>query len=154
MLQIYTFTQLYCLDFCHEEKDVMKNLALICIVLFTSLFLFSCNDEINHEQYVYEYGMKVNDVFQTKSNSLKFRIKEINDSRCPKDVVCVWAGMVEVKLDVETPEKKVLSLNSYNNLADTIGVYEIRLVEVQPYPVSTKVIKPEDYEVSLKITVL
>ena len=152
-MQIYILAQLFSSVFSHYEKETMKKISLILLVLVVGIILFSCKDEIQ-EQYIYEYGLKLNDVYQTKGNSIKFTVTEINDSRCPSDVVCVWAGMVEVKFAFDAPEKKMLSLNSYNNLADTIGIYEIRLVEVQPYPVSTKQIKLEDYKVSLKITTL
>lgn len=132
----------------------MKNLAYILIALLSVTFLNSCKDEPTPEGVVFEDALKLNSVFQTKSNSIKLTISEINDSRCPSDVVCVWQGMVVVKISADLPEKKVLSLNSYNNQADTIGHFEIRLIDVLPYPVSTKVIKLEDYEVKLKVTEL
>ncbi len=85
---------------------------------------------------------------------MNFLVTEINDSRCPSDVVCVWQGKADVKINVKSPVSGSLPLNSYDQLVDTIGNYSFELKEISPYPGSTKVIKPEDYTVTLKIVEL
>jgi len=130
----------------------MKNL----IYIFALMLLFtSCNKENDSVPEIFRLGTEedfsLGDENHSDDNQLKFRITEINDSRCPSDVVCVWEGMVVVKITVDSPVQGSLSLNSYNNKADTLGQYSFRLIEVSPYPVSTEEIKLEDYDVTLKI---
>jgi hypothetical protein len=105
-----------------------------------------------------ENEFKINGVYHSSDNSLKFSITEINDSRCPSDVVCVWAGKADVKIKVESPFSGNLVLSTMNNgfykNIDTLGNYSFQLVDVSPYPISTEEIKLEDYSVTLKIEVL
>ena len=130
----------------------MKNLLLISII---SLFLLACNknDEVELEDFELgtEEQFKLGAINKSADNLLKFRITEINDSRCPSDVTCVWEGMVEVKISIENPITDSIALNSHNNLIDTVGQYIFELKEITPYPVSTKTIELEDYDVTLKI---
>jgi hypothetical protein len=69
-------------------------------------------------------------------------------------VVCVWEGKADVKIDVTSPVRGSITLSTYNHLTDTIGNYSFELKDVSPYPISTKTIKLEDYNVTLKIVEL
>jgi hypothetical protein len=55
----------------------------------------------------------------------------VSDSRCPKDVQCVWAGTVEVRAAVET---KVAHGEHIFKLGEpiTVGDLSVTLVEVRP----------------------
>ena len=101
-----------------------------------------------------ENEFKINGEYHSADNYLNFSVTEINDSRCPSDVVCVWQGKADVKIEVKNPVRGSISLNTYDNLIDTVGNYSIELIDVSPYPVSTKVIKLEEYKVTLKIVEL
>jgi hypothetical protein len=115
--------------------------------------LISCDKESISESFSVglESNFKINNNYQSLDNSLDFTITEINDSRCPNDVVCVWEGKADVKIEVASPVKGSIMLSTYNHLLDTIGNYSFELIDVSPYPVSTKTIKLEDYDVTLKI---
>ena len=86
---------------------------------------------------------------------MKFSITEINDSRCASDVTCIWAGKADVTIEVESPVKGSLVLSTIENgidhKTDTLGNYSFQLIDVSPYPVSTQIIKLEEYDVTLKI---
>lgn len=119
--------------------------------VFTVAFLLAgCNKE-EVQVFSLENKFMLNQQFQSADKSLKFTITEINDSRCPSDVVCIWQGEAIVKINVEAPVSGKLELSTFHNQADTLGNYSFRLIEVSPYPISTKAIKLEDYEVKLKI---
>jgi hypothetical protein len=98
-----------------------------------------------------ENDFKINEEYHSSDNSLVFSITEINDSRCPSDVVCVWAGKADVKIMVEQPVAGTIILSTYDNQADTVGNYSFKIIDVLPYPISTKTVKLEDYDVVLKI---
>jgi hypothetical protein len=129
----------------------MKNIILIAFL--STLMILSCNKEDLPDtfkigsQEEFQHG----EMNQSDDNSLKFSITEINDSRCPSDVVCVWEGKVDVKILVESPQSGTIILSTYDNLKDTVGNFSFELIEVLPYPISTQTIKLEDYDVTLKI---
>lgn len=83
------------------------------------------------------------------------------DSRCPSDVVCVWAGDAVAEIQADPPCIKdgcraasaafSLHTNGEPRSGDYFG-YRIRLVALQPYPVSTRPIKPRDYVAWVRVT--
>ncbi|HEX2614659.1 MAG TPA: hypothetical protein VHL10_04140, partial [Nitrososphaera sp.] len=77
------------------------------------------------------------------------------DSRCPSDVTCIWEGQVSVLVDL-TSASDGKSFGNFtltirgsgstdNSSAMTVNGYSLRLVDVQPYPVSTQKISPSEY---------
>lgn len=130
----------------------MKN--LVWLMFISGILLFSCQSENLPETFRYDLNetFQVGDDYCSVNQSLKFRITEINDSRCPSDVVCVWQGEAVVKISIESPLSGSLELSTFNNLTDTIGPYSFELIDVAPYPVSTKTIRLEEYKVTLKIS--
>lgn len=122
-------------------------------IAFFGLVLSSCNYENEQDKLSTGFEEKFRpDTEYFLDNSLKFKITEINDSRCPTDVVCIWAGKADVKIKVESPVSETFVLSTLDNKIDTVGNFSFELIEVSPYPVSTKTIKTEEYNVTLKIT--
>ncbi|WP_452220542.1 hypothetical protein [Lacinutrix salivirga] len=91
---------------------------------------------------------------------LKF-VKVVTDSRCPKNVQCVWAGEVEVLVDVfedgKKTEQKVLkipnampSTKMLGNLFSSEGL-KITGLNVYPYPIHGVEKKNEEYYIQLDI---
>jgi hypothetical protein len=81
------------------------------------------------------------------------------DSRCPSDVVCVWAGQVSVSINLLTSDSDLgtftLTLGAASNTSMAERVVEgfrIKLTDVQPYPVSTHQIALSEYRASLAIS--
>ncbi len=127
--------------------------TIISILSFCAVVLVSCNREMLPETFHIGTSekFKTGADYLSKKNSLQFHITEINDSRCPSDVVCVWAGEAIVKIAVESPVTGTLELNTFDHPKDTLGTFSFELVDVSPYPVSTETIELEDYDVTLKI---
>ena len=94
------------------------------------------------------------------AEKLRFRfVRVANDSRCPKGVECVWAGNVEVLIEIGTKSgrvKKTLRLNtnaSPERPAEAeFGGYIVKLVGVSPYPRAGYKIRPGEYVASLVLT--
>lgn len=130
----------------------MKSLNIL--ILLFAIFIISCEKETIYETFIIglDGDFKLNEEYQLTDNPLAFSIIEINDSRCPSDVICVWQGMAELKIEVNSPVNGTLVLNTYNHLNDTLGNYSFELKDVSPYPISTTTIDPEDYIVTLKIS--
>jgi len=125
----------------------------ILYLFFLFIGLFACNKEKSAELFTFgtEKSFQINDEYLSGDNSLKFSITEINDSRCPSDVFCIWQGKADVKIEVLNPVNETLVLNTFDNLKDTVGNYSFELKVVSPYPISTQTIQLEDYDVTLKI---
>ena len=82
---------------------------------------------------------------------MNFKISEINDSRCQSDVVCIWQEEALVKIKIGSPVNNNIKLSTYDILSDTISSYTFELMDVSPDPISTEIIKLEDYDVTLRI---
>ncbi|MET0534056.1 MAG: hypothetical protein ABW171_07510 [Steroidobacter sp.] len=88
--------------------------------------------------------------FSQQRLDLEF-IRVIEDSRCPSDANCVWAG--EVKLQVATRLNAAAAEQHEITSARpaTVGAFRIVVVQVQPEKISTREIPAEDYRVTLKV---
>ena len=93
------------------------------------------------------FGIPVNEKAIISESGLLLEVSEINDSRCPINVECIWAGNSTVKLNVTSTgiEKTDFTFcigQCENRLqeADTVLLqhqnqsYSFILKEVQPYP--------------------
>lgn len=76
------------------------------------------------------------------------------DSRCPVDVTCVWAGnaTVELKVGMTDAGDTTVALNTdLEPKAATIGGHELRLVALAPVPRSDARIAASDYAATLRV---
>ena len=77
-------------------------------------------------------------------------LEVVNDSRCPSDVTCVWAGFVEVKLDIQgINDGFIINLATGpnpNGIASQVEFEDIsiKLVDVIPYPATNVKINPNE----------
>lgn len=68
----------------------------------------------------------------------------VEDSRCPVDVVCVWAGRVIVRVEVGTGQgKRVMEIESGQSVHVADGMLTLR--EVTPGHRHDQPVKPGDY---------
>jgi len=78
------------------------------------------------------------------------------DSRCPADAICIQGGDAVVKL-VASGDAGSLSIDLHTGDASrasvTYGNVKVSLVELQPYPFSTRTIAPGDYRATLVVSV-
>lgn len=78
-------------------------------------------------------------------------VKVVEDSRCPGDVTCVWAGEVKVQLSTRMRAAEAVQHRITAGQDATVGEFRITVVQVQPERVSTREISPEEYRVTLKV---
>lgn len=68
----------------------------------------------------------------------------VEDSRCPTDVVCVWAGRVVIRAEVGTGRgKRVMTLESGKPVEVADGMLTLR--DVRPGKRQGQTLKPGDY---------
>ena len=83
--------------------------------------------------------------------TIKF-LNVTEDSRCPADAICIWAGQVSILVGViasgTDPENFVLTSGAGSDVSLSerqVGDYVLKLTGVQPYPVSSQQIQPSEY---------
>lgn len=117
----------------------MKNPLLAILILF-STYAFSQNSASESPKI----GIKVplGKTLEYKGVSIKF-IEVVEDSRCPKDVSCIWAGRAIVKAEVSAggnKEEKTLIFGEVrpgevkNTTLYTSKEFSIDGLTLNPYP--------------------
>lgn len=78
----------------------------------------------------------------------------LTESRCPSDVLCVWEGEARIELGLTFGDGPTVpvELDTRGGRTVTHGGYTITLVELDPYPVSTRPCVPQDYVVHLRVS--
>lgn len=80
----------------------------------------------------------------------------ISDSRCPVNVMCFWAGNAEVRFTFfQSDQKTTFKLNTHGGTSfksdSTINGYNIKLLDLLPYPPSDTEIPQNTYYSLLRI---
>lgn len=80
----------------------------------------------------------------------------VADSRCPKGEQCVWAGDATVRVWAQqgTEPRQVRELHTASGAAQVVALrgHELRLLGLDPYPVSGKPIAGGDYLATLTLS--
>ncbi len=76
----------------------------------------------------------------------------IEDSRCPSDVTCIWEGRASVILRIYNQiQYQTIILTTGETTTLYVDSYEINLIDILPYPVSTKDTS-EEYVATISIS--
>ncbi len=106
-----------------------------------------------------EFTLTIGQSATLSGENLTIRFDSIlEDSRCPKNVVCVWVGRVRFGITIsESGISQPLELSTETNAVDGYaqGAFQkYRLAyRIEPYPAEAgKVIAPGDYRLFMKIS--
>jgi hypothetical protein len=90
--------------------------------------------------------------------SIRIRFSAVeSDSRCPSDVVCVWAGdavaalIAEQNCDCRSPSYDLKLHTTLEPKSGTVYGYRIELLRITPYPNSMTPIKQDAYAAWLRV---
>lgn len=130
----------------------MKN--LMCI-----LSLFLCSIAVAQEEpdsQVFNTGLGIGQEFNFGKTQVKFK-KVLSDSRCPREVTCIWAGNATVLLQIFSgeelvEEKKVVVPASGNNYLFMAGGLSVEAIALLPYPDTSSDTSSRDYCLQLRVT--
>ena len=123
----------------------MQHLAFVMFLFFSSV--------INAQEppvKIYSSILQEGGLFTLDEVSIVFK-EVISDSRCPKQVTCIWAGEAKVLLEIyengKFLENRIISSAGENSIQQfsAAGIlYNISGFQLLPYPeVHSKKIKPE-----------
>lgn len=101
------------------------------------------------------FPLRMEQAAEVTGTPIRLRFEEVlEDSRCPADVVCVWAGNARIRLIVEAaaePAELLLNTGLEPRSAPAEG-YLVSLEGVQPATHSARTIQPADYIVTLRVS--
>lgn len=129
-----------------------------CLVLVFSLILGSSYAQESDSIVKFYAEINAGELFSFENKSIQFK-KVISDSRCPKDVTCVWAGEAKVMLAIlengKLIEEKMVTLNAQNKIdLSFLGlkdIYSLKALDLIPYPVSSHKIKDSEYCLKIQL---
>lgn len=101
------------------------------------------------------FAIRIGETAYVADTPLSIRANAVpEDSRCPRDAVCVWAGNARVALTVrDGPNAGDVELNSMlEPRATTRGAYRVELTDVEPVPVAGQPTPAKDYVIRLVAT--
>jgi hypothetical protein len=83
--------------------------------------------------------------------SVRF-VSVVGDSRCPGDAICIQGGDAIVRIDIASGDNRgERDLHTGTLAPVSFGDVEVRLVELQPYPFSSRPFDPTDYRATLRV---
>jgi len=90
-----------------------------------------------------------------EGNGIRLRFEGVTgDSRCPADAVCIQGGDAIVKVQASGdggPASLELHTGDSSRASATYGAVRVTLVELQPYPFSSRPVAPGDYRATLLV---
>lgn len=136
----------------------MKN-SFTLLVAF--LFLVSCEEEVPCKNFVLGEPVEINlgGTVRHCSEDISITYAElISDSRCPTNAICVWQGILEVKITANIlGNESTILLSSEPNFGDkipdsiVIRGFQIKLENALPYPELGLNVKDKDRSVILVV---
>jgi hypothetical protein len=139
-----------------KKVSDMKNYILGSALLLV-IFAFKCERLPSYnlnESFEMHVGSKL---VNTKIITAIRLDKIVEDSRCPKNTNCFWAGQVKVKFtfvnESKLEQEFVLTLRDDRPEESKVIVngFSYELLTVDPYPEAEKKIETADYVVSLEV---
>ena len=104
------------------------------------------------EEFTVKNGQQV--AIEGQKLTVKFS-SLFQDSRCPTDVQCAWAGNGAIVVDLSRKNKKAVQA-MLNTLLDPKGIeykgYKVKLVALNPYPRTPGEHDPSEYEAVLIVS--
>lgn len=105
-----------------------------------------------------EFSIKVGQQLKLEGADSQVKFTGVpQDSRCPTNVNCIWAGNAEVALEWtvdKCPTSITLNTHDAPGKGDEgkVGGFRVKLIKLEPYPHSEKKISPGDYTATLLVT--
>ena len=136
-----------------QKPNNMKKLIFL-LSLAVLAGASKCQQEVGN---TFEPGkafvLKMGEMAKCTCKSVAVRFVEVTeDSRCPKNTNCVWAGEVKTRLDINgTMHELKLGGDGKATTPMEVDNYTIQLMEVNPYPVAGEKIDPASYVATIMV---
>lgn len=128
--------------------------ALICLLCVTG-----CDEKSPSGPTVplnERFTLSPGEVARLDGGDLRFEFVRVSgDSRCPADAICIQGGDAIVQIRATGGNSAELLGLHTGDSSQASAVYDgarITLIELQPYPFSSRPIDPGDYRATLTVT--
>ncbi|MBI2501812.1 MAG: hypothetical protein HYW07_01095 [Candidatus Latescibacteria bacterium] len=96
-------------------------------------------------------------VVERTTGKVYLQLEEVQDSRCPDGVSCIWAGEAKVSIlawdeDEKMQHRFTLTLGNPKESRGYTGTHTVHLMAVSPYPLAEQPTAREDYVVQVGVT--
>ena len=102
-----------------------------------------------------QFSLDIGQTVRMEENKFVIKFKAVNeDSRCPVNVLCEWAGNGKVEfeiLDLDGQNKTVLLNTEDEPRTAILTEHKLTLISLSPSRVEGVSISPADYSVTLRI---
>jgi hypothetical protein len=136
---------------CALAGIVRQLLALVCVLAATA-----CTESPTGPAVPLDTGFTLSpgESRAIEGTTLTIRFNGVTgDSRCPADAVCIQGGSAEVRITAASDAStRDLVLMTGDMRPVQHGPFTIALVQLAPYPFSSRTIPPEDYRATLRVT--
>jgi hypothetical protein len=135
---------------CHSVRCLTVPLTLLCLC-----FLAACDEPAPtrpsvplNQQFTLAPGERATLV--DAAAQIEF-VTVSGDSRCPADAVCIQGGDALVHIVVHGSQVSEYQLHTGDAARSSVqhGPLRITLVDLQPYPFSSRTIRPDQYRATL-----
>jgi len=137
----------------------MRRTALISICLLSVLVLSTgCGEKAREYEPGQEFTLPIGEEAEIKGEDLRLEFLEVTaDSRCPKNVECIWAGEAKYKLRFTKGEIlkqiEITEPGAEGQVSYAWHGYEIR-TSLEPYPQDPGDIEAGDYKLRMSVSKL
>lgn len=135
-----------------EDNELMSCITLYPAYKYSTIFVseYECFKDLTFNEPIFlKYGSCISDFGNRNTICLD---SVITDSRCPENVVCVWAGeaIVRFKFDAYGKESRFIDLHIGTN--DTIiNGYKFSFIDLIPYPNTEHQTSLKDYKAKIML---
>jgi hypothetical protein len=128
-----------------------------CVVLLVCLLtVTACDERVTGPSSALntEFTLGAGESAAIEGASLSVRFNRITgDNRCPADALCVLGGSADVSVTaISDRSTRDYVLRTGDLQPVQHDGFTLSLVQVSPYPFSSRTIEPDEYRVTLKVT--
>lgn len=144
------------LSYLCNKLDSMKILRIVFVLISFCAFAKAQNASPTNavDQVTFELGLGEHQ----QINAVEVTFLEVmEDSRCPKDVDCIWAGQAKIKVRIAEKGLKpvvkevIFDALGKNNILYTSDDLVIKAVRLSPYPETSTAISNRVYYLELQV---
>jgi hypothetical protein len=134
---------------------MLRGALLMSLLMSMMLWLAACGTSSSDSapvplELAVEGSLRAGASTGVKGESIEVTFVAVTeDSRCPKDTTCAWAGEVKTTLAARIGSEPVVQREVLEGRSMIIEPYRITVTRVLPEPVSTQKTAPGDYRISL-----
>lgn len=139
-----------------QQKSIKYILFIVLLLIFISLFTscltrqrktdFSLNDM---------FTLKIGQSATISEENIEIELIEIiGDSRCPKDVTCIWAGVASCHISLTHDGKSYSLVLNQPGLSEQTSepfIDYILVYDILPYPSEKEKVDFKDYKLNIEI---